>query len=379
MSVFKRRPDDHHWTVKFKLRGRQYMKTSGTSSKTAARDFESDYRKQILKELAEGSSKPKRSAPLLEDFIRNPSLDDSTDRGGEFWEKFGNAQYSKKPKTQRFYRDRFKVLIRLLGDKRLDRIDNEDLDEFVSTRVEEDVTNATINRDLAALSVALNRARRWRLVAELPVIEKREEREIGVAITPQQEAAYMAAADQDLADFALIQIDTAMMPVSAASLRWSDVHFGESEGWAHGYIFDGCEKTTLRKRELGMTKRLAMRLKERKLAQGASIYVFPADKLGAGFPTPLDTFRSAHKRLWVEGETWRPLTIPEFRIYDFRHTALTRAWEAGADEIALMAMAGWSSFAMAKRYIKNRTEMKSRNVQRMDAYMEGWRKKVGVS
>jgi integrase len=333
----------------------------------------------LRRKLAAEADKPKSEVvvvPKFNEFVRLPSLD-PLDRGGEFWDKHGIGHYQKAT-TVRFYRDRFRVLSAAdFAAKPLDQIDNKDGSAFTSRRREAKLSVATINRDLASLRMVLNLARLWKYVRELPVIKLGRERETGTAISHVEEAIYMTAVDQDHRDFALIMIETGLEPSEAAPLLWSDVHFGQIGHWEHGYIHDRCQKTWARERDLGMTPPLAARLWERRTTTGGSPYVFPSAK-DLNHPTPSSAFQTKHQRLWKESKVRTPLAIPKFRIYDFRHTAITRFDAAGATMSQLMQFAGWTSSAMAKRYVKRNTATQAKNVQRLHEYNENQRRIAGI-
>ena len=58
--------------------------------------------------------------------------------------------------------------------------------------------------------------------------------------------------------------------------------------------------------------------------------------------------------------------IPYFRLYDLRHTFLTRLGEEGVGEIELMHIAGWSSTRMASTYVHPSRRRLSRAIQKLD-------------
>ena len=66
------------------------------------------------------------------------------------------------------------------------------------------------------------------------------------------------------------------------------------------------------------------------------------------------------------------MTVP-FRLYDLRHTFLTRLGEAGADAFTIQKMAGHSSILISQRYVHPTPERVEEAISRLEDYN---RKKV---
>jgi integrase len=74
-------------------------------------------------------------------------------------------------------------------------------------------------------------------------------------------------------------------------------------------------------------------------------YVFPRNA-NSKEPVPYDTINSQHD-VTVSALT----SLKRFRLYDLRHTFLTRLGEAGADAFAIQKVAGHSTITISQRYV----------------------------
>ncbi len=363
MAVFKRKHSPKYY-MKFIHNGKQIFHTCNTTDKGVAKKRELEERMRLIEEGRSGTSKANPvDVPTLREFARAPAKDDLADHGGRFW-AWCAGEHAAVPVTLAYYRDRIGALLRFkpLAEAKLTDINRELLDKYVSELSTQKLKRTTMRKNVMALHLILVKAQDWNLITGLPGFMKfKKEKRIGKAISKEQEAVYRAAVDQDHRDFCSILVSSGMEPGMAAGLAWSDVHFGAVGEFTNGYIFDRCQKTDVRARELGMVEGLAKILKERWMKKGrpTSGYVFPAAKRPSK-PTPLSTFQSTHKRLWQKTTEHEPIAIPKFRLYDFRHTALTRAVAGGATAFELKQMAGWASIRMADEYIHQ--DQKSRAI-----------------
>lgn len=375
MAIIRRQGRDDLY-MKFVFQGKQYFLSCKTTNMALAEKREREKRQEIERlAYTPEDQRPLPPAPTLQDFARTPGTDNETDLGGPFWSEYASSEYATRANTMRFLQDRTRALIGYapLAERRLEKIDEAVLDSYKAYRTGQKMQTSTIRRDFACLKLILKRARRSKLIRVMPDFpELGKERRRGRVVTPEQEQVYMAAADANLRDFVSILIDTAMEPGPTAALTWADVHMGAVGKFTRGFIHDRCTKTDTRERDLPMTARLAGVIKARWLQQGRPErgYVFPADRNGKSHPAALSTFQSAHKRLWKESSVRHPLPIPYFRLYDLRHTCLTRLRNSGADAFDLKQAAGWSSIRMADVYIHVDDESKANAFERLNTHIE---------
>ena len=337
MAILQR-PNSSKLYFKFMHHGKQYFRSAQTTDRRLAvkreRQFRSDLERGLIGKLAVTESATE--IPTFVQFASWPA--------GRFWLDYA-GKYQAKPNTYQFYKDRIQALLRhpSLPRTSLDRIDKAMIDSIVAWRLGEGRKASTINRDLTVLQRILRKACDWKLIREMPMFprgtERLQEAKRGFVVSPADERIYIDICGcHDQQDFVRILVDTGMEPGTAASLRWDDVHLEKSGEFEYGFVHDGCQKTKSRERDIPLTKRLQNALHERAIRQASwpSAWVFPAEKRSLK-PTPLSTFQSRHKRLWTANK----LTLPPFRLYDFRHTALTRLRDSGADRFELALYAGW--------------------------------------
>jgi integrase len=91
-------------------------------------------------------------------------------------------------------------------------------------------------------------------------------------------------------------------------------------------------------------------------------FLFPRDKDGKDH-VPYDTINSQHD------VTTRLLPkLKRLRLYDFRHTLLTRLGESGADAFALQKIVGHSAITTSTRYVHPSEERGENAFSRLERY-----------
>lgn len=362
-----RRPNSDKLYYKFVFEGKQMYRSAKTTNEEVAKKRERECRNKLEKEAAmPADQKPLAPAPTLTAFALVPAEDEP---GGQWWVEYGTDHFAKARRTRAYYSERLTALLSYapVADARLDEIDEALLDRYAAHRMKT-VKGSTVNRDFAVLRAVMTRAKRWKIIRTLPEFPHFKEKRVGQVVTLEQEKVYLAAVDQDQRDYFRLLIDTGMEPGVAASLEWRHVHFEPTPKFPRGLVHCNSQKNEYRERDLPMSDRLRQTLNERWMRQGRPKqgYVFPADKSPKN-PTPLNTFQSVHKRLWYGDDA---LGIKKFRLYDLRHTFLTRFYQSGATAIDLKQAAGWSSIRMADIYIHADDDSKARAFDRMNAHIE---------
>ena len=343
-----------YW-YKFMWNGKQIRESAKTGNPKVARQIESARKTELAK--GEVGIKDKPPAPTFEDFSKRFTAWLTTEK-------------AEKPNTVAFYSDRIKQLLQFDKIRKavLDQIDEALVSEYIQWRTGRTrqyalrkkqggveladtfalVSVACVNRDLATLRRMLNVARLWKVIPAVPIIrllpgERGHER----VLTHVEEFSYLSAAPLLLRQFATIMLDTGMRPEELCRLRWEYVHLEPVNGSRFGYLHNPSGKTKQAKRNLSLTARVQALLSMRHEAAGkpAAGWVFPANDNPANH-VPYSTIDTQHGRT-VAGLKG----IPHFRLYDLRHTFLTRLGEANTDPYTIQKIAGHASIVISQRYV----------------------------
>ena len=362
MSLYARN-NSPFWYCEFEDEGQVVRKSTGVlisdktskaeeRSKAKARQAEARIKDGYFSEKVEALANTSRKAEISVSDFSKKFLDDAA------------ITYQAKPKTVRFFNERVRALLKYdqLKNALLSRLDEELLAEFVQWRsgttkvfgvrkkggrsvtvdTFRSVSVATVNRDLAVLRIMLNKARAWKYeVAQLRIRLLKGEQHRQRIMTKPEEIAYLAAAPGLLRDFATVALNTGMRPDSEiCALRWESVDFRQ------GCIYVAKGKTENARRPIPMIGPVRDILIRRHEDAGAPVsgFVFTRDKGKTSISySVIDT---QHDRVIAT------LAWPErIRIYDFRHTALTRLYQSGTRVIDLKMIAGHASVKTTERYI----------------------------
>ncbi len=218
------------------------------------------------------------------------------------------------------------------------------------------VTPAAVNRDLAVLRILFNYAIRLGILAKNPVVEVRffrERNQCTRVVNVEEEKAYLEAGTPFLRDIAIVMLETGMRPGEVYRLRRDDINVELRSA----HVRSG--KTTNASRYLPLTDR-ALAILAVRVTDSASEWLFPSPS-DSGVHI-LDV-RKSH-----DGAIRRARIVPPFRLYDLRHTALTRMAMAGIDLPTLKELAGHSQIQMTMRYVHPTPEHKRRAIDTFEGF-----------
>lgn len=215
-----------------------------------------------------------------------------------------------------------------------------DVHGYVQTRLEAGIGPATLNRELAVLSAAINHARRkWGVPMDNPTRHQRVRMpslrlrylDRSEAVRLQREADDLRT---DLGDFVRLALNTGCRKTELLTLRWSDVNLDR------GYIMLRPENTKAnRPRVIPLNNGARQALAGRRLDNYSGEWVF-AKKSGERVKAFDWLFRKAVKRAGLS----------DFRIHDLRHTFASWLVSEGVELIKVRDLLGHTSIKMTERY-----------------------------
>lgn len=351
MAVHKR---GDVWWYKFVWQGQPVRESSKQGNKCVAEQMEAARKTALAK--GEVGLEGLKEAPTFAEFSKR-------------FLQWVTTEKAEKPNTVRFYEGMVRILLRHgpLARARLDRIDKALIATCAEQRrkarrtgvnrrrngtiehtvIDKPVSVAAVNRELATLRRMLNLAEEWGVVAAVPRIklaggERQNER----ILSHEEESAWLTLVPQLLHDFVTVCLDTGMRPGEIQKLRCEDVHFRGSKPDAPGYLHVPKGKSRNARRNLVLTDRVRDLLLRRHGEQGGPTtgWVFPGTEEDGS--VNYDAIDSQHDRVVAKVSPDQPL-----RLYDFRHTALTRQAESQADVFAIRKIAGHSDLKTTSRYV----------------------------
>jgi integrase len=359
MAIFKRiyreaggkRKRGVYW-FNFWWDGQHIQKSTGQGNPDVARQMEAAYKTALAK--GEVGILERKAVPTLKEFAKQ-------------FRQSVETQCAAKPQTVEFYLSKLDRLLEFtpMAQARLNEVDEAMIASYVQHRravVHNDkpIAPASINRELATLRKALRLAQEWRVIDRVPRIRLLPgERTREFVLSREQERIYLEFAPQPLRDSAILMLDTGLRVGEVLALEWRDVAFPSVPGAPHGFLSIRKGKTANARRVIPITGRVRSMLESRK-ADSKSVHVF-TDESEIG-PLSRFTLRDQHVKIR------RMMKLPaDAVIHSFRHTALTRLGEAGADAFSIMRLAGHSTVTVSQRYVHPSAEALGLAIRRLEA------------
>jgi len=232
-------------------------------------------------------------------------------------------------------------------------------------------TNATINRELAALKAILNKGVTWGFLNHNPATKVKmlpESKGRTRFLTVEEVSALLNAASAHLRPILIVALQTGMRRGEILKLKWSDVDMKNS------MIYVGDTKTGI-PRHIPMSSHLRDTLKALPRRLGVD-YVF------AGSTVTIPEM-GKHKRPWnttigKAGKPFRDVTtsfrnalaragITGFRFHDLRHTAASHMVMAGIPMKTVGEILGHSTVSVTERYSHLTPEHKRQAIETLSA------------
>lgn len=351
MSVYQR---GSVWWYDFRFRGVRYQERIGVSTRDAALQAEATRKSELAS--AHLAPRHKTRSPSFRAFAH-----------GDF-DRWCAIEHRDRTSTYARYMRSIKALCGFFGDRTLEAIDSGAVEQYKICRSQQKrrhahdgrlVTPAAVNRDLAALRILFNYAIRLGKARQNPVVGVkffRERQNHLRALTAEEESRYLAAASPLLRDIAILMLETGMRPGEIYRLRTEDVDLSLRSV----HIRSG--KTDTAVRHIPLTQR-ALDMICARVAAASTEWLFPSP-FDCTKPVS-DVIRSHLAAVARSGIT------PRFRLYDLRHTALSRMAMAGIDLPTLKELAGHSQIQLTMRYVHPTPEHKRRAMAKFAAFTNG--------
>jgi integrase len=340
------------WWLSYTFAGRQVFESSHSTSKRFAQKLLAIR----LAEIAEGrwnlpASNPPRFKLWAERFLR--SIQNANTK----------ARYS------------FSVahLLEFFGENtRLSDVASvRRIEEFKQERLETGVKPATVNRDLSVLRRMLTLAARQRLIArnpfsEIELLEERKSRRQPHILSYEEQTKILAQATPHLRALIVLITETGLrVNKEALRLKWTDFDFQNS------FVIVRDSKSEAGRRSVPLSGLCtAEMLLWRSLVEGFSAFVFP-------------NMKCPSKPLGCILKTWstalKNAKIPQFPIYNLRHTFASRLAAAGASPITVAQLLGHSSTGIVMTYAKTIDEARRDAINKLEQFRESRLVRSGVA
>ena len=330
MSIFKR--GKIYW-FHFMFNGEHIQKSTKQGNPRTARQIEAAHKTALAK--GEVGLVERQPAPTLLKFIE------------EKFEPWARATFEQaSPKTWTgWYRTQLRNIVayKPLVSRKLGTITSGHVAEYAGFLQTKGWKPSSINNSLRVLRRALLLAVEWDIAPTSPKITMlRGEHHREHVVSREEEAKYLAAAGELMADIATILRDTGMRPEENARLRWESITWHNGQ---NGTLQVTHGKTAAARRMIPLSPRVRALLEHRWRTASAPLegWVWSsATKSGHIEPS---TLKKQHRN------AIRLSGVRPFVMYAFRHTFLTRLGEAGCDAWTLARIAGHTSISMSARYV----------------------------
>ena len=315
MSLYKR--GNTYWVGFTSPSGQRIRRSTGTTDKKQAQEYEAGLKTKLWR-VQQLGEKPRRTwQEAVKRWLKE------TDH---------KADHEKD-------KAKFRWMHPYLGDKYLDEIDREMVDQIRDIKRSE-AGPSTVNRYLAVIRAVLNTARDdWEWIDKAPKIKEFREPKIHVRwITPDEAQRLLTALPAHLAAMAEFSLQTGLRQSNVSYLKWEQVSLERQTAWIHA------DESKNGKALAVPLNKLAVSVLQRQLGKD-STYVFTYK----GKPVKRTSTNAWKRALEKAG-------IENFRWHDLRHTWASWHVQNGTTLQELMELGGWSSFEMVLRYAHLRSD-----------------------
>lgn len=309
MSLY-RQPKSPYWRVRFSVGGVKVRRSSGTTDRSAAEEFETRLRYGLWRQVKLGE-KPRHT-----------------------WaEAVSKWQAEAQNRGRDRDRQRLVWFAQYLDGLALADINREIIEKLRTLKARES-SPSTANRHMALLRMLLRKAHReWDWIDKAPVVPMyRLERQEPRFLTQPQFARLLKALPPHLRKLAGFSVETGVRMRNATHLRWEQIDFKHRL-----MIVPASYAKAGRTISVPLSPRACSILRSLTPTESGPIFIWrgrPMDDANGS------AFKSAASRAGV----------PWLRWHDLRHTWASWLVQRGVPLQAVMELGGWASLAMVQRY-----------------------------
>jgi integrase len=221
-----------------------------------------------------------------------------------------------------------------LGALSLNNITRDRIDQMITQRKSEGVSNATVNRMLAVIRAILRRASLdWEWIDKIPRIKLLPEPKRRIRwITREEAAALIEDLPEHLADMVRFSLATGLRQANVTHLEWSQVDLERRIAWIHA------DQAKARKAISVPLNAEAVLVLRRQLGKHQTrVFTYQGKPV---IDVNTKAWRLALKRVG----------IVDFRWHDLRHTWASWHVQNGTPLHVLQELGAWESVEMVRRY-----------------------------
>ena len=329
------------YICEFVLHGKRIQESTGSTSKTVAKEYEKRRRAEL-----------ERAAAGLPTDQKPPRLLTVSEVADLYLKGY---RLNHRAKSILFAQGRLKNVKRLLGGIILYDATEHRIRDYMKQRQVEGASGRTINMELGELSRSLGHT--WH---ELwPKVKKLEERkDVGRALSTEEQRRLADGIEtshsQTLRTLVPVLLLTGMRAGEATSLRWSQIDLIK-----HTITVGRAKTSSGTGRVMPINDELAHVLATHRI-WFVEQFGEPEDQhclFPFGHPHPADPYRAVTDTKWAWNEL-RSRTGVRCRLHDLRHTFATGLAERGTSESTMLALMGHMSRSMLERYSHIRMKAK---------------------
>lgn len=248
-----------------------------------------------------------------------------------------------------------KSIKQFFKNKNIDEILTKDIENYIKhLRIDKGLSNATINRYLAALKKMFNIAIANDMLHRNPCVNIKQLKENNEKIrylTIEEEKRLFEVLPEHIRPIVICALQTGMRRSNILNLRWEQIDFE--------YNFIEIEKQENKGHKIiriPISKKLLTEFNKIGIKHNGFVFINPETQ------KPYNTIRKA----WLSA--LKRANIQNFRFHDLRHTVATRLVEKNVDIRTVQEIMAHSSIATTQRYMHPTPKRKLEAVEVLNSY-----------